>query len=178
MISVVELRDMKENLRTPLVWAIGSVAMLGLLIGVGLYILRPQPPIPDNIYKKLNFSLFYPDPASGYKINQAFVSYDSNAKVVIFHAKSGGRDMLISEQATPAVFNDIPDYYQKLIEKLNGYSSFDSINGTVSLTKPTELKGVQTAILNSKGILMFIRPNQTLSDDDWRKFFKDLIVAK
>ena len=86
--------------------------------------------------------------------------------------------MLISEQATPQVFNDIPEYYPKLIEKLNGYSDFDSVLGKVSLTKPKELNGAQSAVFNGKGTLMFVRPNQSLSDDDWRQFFDQMTIWK
>jgi hypothetical protein len=162
----------------PLVWAIGSVVLMGLLIAGLLFVLRPQPPIPSAIYAKLSFSFFYVPPSSGYKIDPTLTTYDASAKVVIFHAKMGSRDMLISEQATPQIFNDVPEYYPKLIEKLNGYSDFDSINGKVSLTRPKELNGAQSAVFNGKGTLIFVRPNQALSDDDWRRFFAQLTIWK
>ena len=169
---------MKDILRMPVVWAIGSVVVLGLLIGGILFLLRPQTPIPDAMYKKLDFSLFYPDPTSGYTIDSKLVSFDASAKVLVFHAKKSGQDMLISEQSTPPVFNDIPEYYPKLIEKLNGYLDFDSLNGKVSLTKPKELNGVQSAVFNGKGTLMFVKPNHALSDDDWRQFFNQMTIWK
>lgn len=86
--------------------------------------------------------------------------------------------LTITQQATPSVFSDVPQYFPTLITRLNEYSSFGSIYGTVHLTKPKELNGQQQAVLNTSGTLMFVHPSHNLSDDTWRRFFNGLQVVK
>jgi len=169
---------MKKFWQLPVVWGVIGVLVTGLLVAGLLVIFRPRVPIPDRIVHQLNFSLMYPDASSGYEVDPSKTSYDASSKVLIFHAKQEGVELIITEQATPDPFNDIPQYYPKLIEKLNGYKDFDSINGSVSLTRPTELKGGQTAVFNGKGTLIFVKPSRALSDDDWRAFFNSLVIAR
>ena len=147
---------------------------VGFVLALVLVLLRPQVPIPTEIRKQLNFSVFYPNKRSIYKVDQKTASYDPKTKVLIFHAKSANNDLTIAEQATPDPFNDIPQYYEKFTQVLNGYKDFDSANGKVSLTRPKELSGGQSAVFNNKGTLMFVHPAHDLSDDEWRKFFDAL----
>ncbi|HUD05657.1 MAG TPA: hypothetical protein VMR18_01895 [Candidatus Saccharimonadales bacterium] len=60
-----------------------------------------------------------------------------------------------------------------IIEKLNGYASFDSVDGTVSLTNPTEVKS-ETAVMNAKGTLLFAKSNGNLSENSWKLLFNSL----
>lgn len=168
---------MSDFWRQPVVWVVaGAVAVGGLLV-VALVFLKPHSPVPAAIARQLHFSVFYPDGTDGYSVKPATVSYDGQAKVLLLHAQKGDSDLTISEQATPDTFNDIPEYYSKLVEKLNGYADFDSANGHVSLTLPQELHGGQSAVFNSKGTLMFVHPNHNLSNDAWRKFFDGLMMS-
>jgi len=168
---------LRINFRGP-IWLITSGAVaVGLVLAIVLVALRPRMPIPESILQKLNFSVFYPGGHSTYKVDQNSITYSSSDKVLIFHAKSDDNDLTISEQATPDSFNDIPDYYTKLLEKLNDYKDFDSVSGKVALTRPQELKGAQSAVFNSRGVLMFVHPAHDLSNDDWRKFFDSIEQA-
>src|SRR5688500_14682089 len=115
---------------------VGGVVALGLVIGGLLFVFRPHLPIPGEIKKQLNLSVLYPDGSGGYEIDESTLSYDKQAKVLIFHIKSKDRDLTVSQQATPDPFIDIPEYYPKLMEKLHSYSDFESLNGKVSLTRP------------------------------------------
>jgi hypothetical protein len=71
---------------------------------------------------------------------------------------------------------DIPAAYTKLLSSLNQFDSFDSPNGTVALTHPKELNGAESAVMNAKGTLLFVRPNGNVSSDDWRRLFNNLHV--
>jgi hypothetical protein len=94
-------------------------------------------------------------------------------------ASYSGKSLTFAEQSTPQNFVDIPQAYDKLIESLNSYSSFDSFYGKVDLTHPKELKGQQSAAMNSKGTLMFIHPtNGDLSTDQWKQLFNNLSIVK
>lgn len=152
--------------------------MLGIVIFAVVLLARPRFPLSEEIQKQLTFSLLYPDGSSGHKIAADTATYDGRTKVLIFHAKKGEIDMTISEQATPEQFNDIPEYYPKLVEKLHAYTTFDSLHGKVSLTQPEELKGEQSAVFNGKGTLMFVHPSRNLSVDEWRDFFNTLAIAE
>jgi hypothetical protein len=172
------LRAVKQVWRQPVFWAVTGALAVGLLVGLILWLLHPRAPISSEIRKQVSFPLFYPGAESRYAVDAQTVTYNARDKVLIFHAKSGDVDMTISEQATPDPLNDIPEYYPKLIEKLHGYSDFDSLNGKVSLTRPEELKGAQSAVFNGKGTLMFVHPSHDLSDDAWRTFFNAMTIGK
>jgi hypothetical protein len=168
----------KDLWRQPLVWGVAGVVTLGVVIVGVLLAFRPQVPLPVDITKQLSFPLVYPPTKTSYTMDKKSASYSASAKVLIFHAKADNLDLTISEQATPDTINDIPEYYPKLIEKLNGYSDFDSLNGKVSLTHPKELNGGQTAVFNGKGTLMFVKPSHDMSNDEWRTFFNSLVVKQ
>jgi hypothetical protein len=50
--------------------------------------------------------------------------------------------------------------------------------GTVKLTKPTELKGGQSAISRSGGTLLFAHPERNMTDTLWKDFFNSLEIVK
>jgi hypothetical protein len=169
---------MKKFWQQPLVWGIGGALCVGLIIAGVLLAFRPQVPIPAETLKQLKFSLLYPPSNDGYVVDQTTINYNRDAGALIFHAKKANDEFVFSEQPTPDSINDIPEYYAKMTEKLNSYSDFESLNGKVSLTRPKELNGKQTAVFNGKGTLMFVRPSRDLSKDEWRTFFNTLVVKK
>jgi len=128
---------------------------------------------------KLNYPLFWPDKSSTIVASKVTIKYDPSVKLISYNAidKAGVR-FIITEQETPASFNDIPQAFSKLIETMSQYSSFDSQNGTVYLTHPKELNGGQAAVMNSKGTLMFVKPSVALEDDTWKEFFNSLVIEK
>jgi hypothetical protein len=154
------------------------VLALGIVV-VGLLIIHgQQSPIPAAIERQANFAIMYPDGSAGYDVAANTVSYNSSANGLIFHVRNkSGLDVTVTEQATPAQFDDIPQYYPTLIEKLRGYGQVDSVNGKVDLTHPVELNGAQSAVFNGKGVLMFARPSRDMSEGDWLVFFNSLVLA-
>jgi hypothetical protein len=145
-----------------------------LLIAIGIIIYeKNQPPIPNSITKKLNFSLALL--AKPYVIERKTISYVSQSGVLIFTAKNGTSSFVISEQATPDVFSASDQVYPTLLQRMNEYAELQTAAGTVALTKPTELNGVQTAVLNVKSDLIFVRPNKPQSSAQWKSFFSSLI---
>ncbi len=168
---------LREFWRRPVVLVSAGVIALGSIIILLLVVFRPHSPIPDSIAKQLNFSVFYPDMGEEFKADPATINYDGSSKVLLFHVKSAKNDITLTQQATPDPINDIPEYYPKLMEKLNNYKDFDSVNGKVSLTRPIELKGGQSAVFNIKGTLMFAHPEHDMSDDEWRRFFNGLVLT-
>lgn len=101
--------------------------------------------------------------------------YDPSAQILSFVATIDGATTTVTEQATPDSFNDIPQYYSRLIEEMNGYSTISTYNGNVDLTRPSDVNGDQVAVMNAKGVLMFVHVRSgSLSADQWRIFFNGL----
>lgn len=126
---------------------------------------------------QLTFPVIQPKTTSQYKLDKTSTKYSTEDKVYSYVvSKKGVADLTISLQPTPESFTDVPQVYEKLVEKMRQYTAFDSIQGKVYLTRPVELNGGQTAVMNAKGVLMFVKPNAELSDDEWKSFFNSLIV--
>ncbi|MDB5178429.1 MAG: hypothetical protein JWN01_372 [Patescibacteria group bacterium] len=169
---------MRKYPNRPILWMVVGAIMVGLIVAGIIVILHPRSPIPSSIKTQLTFPVFYPDPTTGYKIDPGSITYSARDKVLIFNVSSSGNRIVFSEQGTPGPFNDVAGYYDKFIEKLGGYASFDSTNGKVSLAHPQELKGGQSAIMNAKGTLLFAHPDKDLSDDNWHKLFNAMAMEK
>lgn len=139
-----------------------------------------QPIIPRQVLNQATFGVWYPTAGTlGLQVDRGTVKNTASGqdKLVTFVARNPSNNLSFTEQAVPDSFNDIPQLYDKLIEKLRGYATFDSVNGTVSLTRPEEFKSGQTAVMKAKGAMVFIRPDKDLSTDDWRRLINNLSFA-
>lgn len=135
--------------------------------------------LPTTVKDQLTFPFYWPDKTAPLMIDKKTIKYDANSKAISYIAQtSDGAVLTISQQATPQSFTDVPQAYSKLVEILVQYGVFDSPNGTVYLTHPKQLKGGQTAVMNSKGTLVFVKPDKNLSDDTWHKVFNNLKIIQ
>jgi hypothetical protein len=156
-----------------------GVMFLAADAAIGIYLLKPKPPIPKNIQSQLDFTPYLVQPGTGITIDTSSYKYDASQKGLSFIARGKEYGKLtISEQPTPQQFIDIPEVYSKLVDKLNRYGVFDNAIGTVYLTRPDGQHTGQTAVINSKGVLMFVRSAKDLSDDQWRKVFGSFVLEK
>lgn len=155
-------------------------ALVAILAAGGLSAIllhsKNSSPFSARIRKQANLIIFYPDSKStGYKVDTTSIRYDPSTKVLSYTARGNGSNLTITEQTTPDPFNDIPQYWDTFTTKLQSYTSFDSANGKVALTRPVELKGGQSAIMNAKDTLMFVHPiNGDFSQDQWKQLFNNL----
>jgi len=134
----------------------------------------PSSSLPAGLKKQINFATYFPD--TSWTVATEDASYQNG--VLRFTSRQATRRLTFTEQATPQVFSEIPQYFPTLLTKMNQYASFTSAVGTVYLTKPTELKGGQTAVLEARGSLLFIRPNQEFTDRQWQQLFDSLRLFK
>jgi hypothetical protein len=113
------------------------------------------------------------------KIEEDTYKYDASQKGLSYIAAGSdfGR-LTISQQPTPQSFIDIPNLYDKLVDNLNRYGVFQNPLGTVYLTRPDGQKSGQTAVLNSNGVLMFVRSEKNLDDGQWRSIFNQISLDK
>ncbi len=148
-----------------------AVPLIVLSSIISFFVLRTINPLPKNIVKEIAFVYVLP---ANWSIKQDSVRYKD--AVLSFRATDpeSTNEMSITQQSTPEVFTDVPQYYPTLLDRLNRYKTFESANGVVYLTKPTELKGAQQAVMNSKGTLMFAHPVRNMTDDEWQRFFNSL----
>lgn len=152
------------------------VAVLGLVVIVAM-LLGPKPPVPAEVKRAVTSTILIPK-TRNVVVSRESMSYNSQIKLLTYQAIVYGTKTVVSEQPTPESFIDIPQVYDKLVASMNEYSKFDSTSGTVHLTRPSNLKGKQTALMNAKGTLMFVKPESDLTEDQWRKFFNGIEVVK
>jgi hypothetical protein len=158
-----------------------AVVLLGLASGAYFLWQKYSSPIPASIRPEITFPIFYPSNAS-VKVNRSTIEYDKSGQVLSFSGNTltGSHTKLIfSEEPTPDPFNDITGYYSALLNDMNEYDDFSTINGTVYLTTPKNLNGNQSAVMNTEGNLMFIRADGDLATNTWETIFNGLnIVVK
>jgi len=168
----------KRKLAIPILIAI-AICVIAFTLALN-FLNQSKSPFSRNIKTQANFLIFYPSVKdTNYKVDPQTIKYDTANKTLSFVEKDGSAKLVFSEQATPAQFNEIPQYWDKLAEKLRVYSSFDSLYGKVALTHPIELQGGQSAMFNGKGTLIFINPSgSNLSDDKWKQLLNNFEIAK
>lgn len=150
------------------------------LAGGGYYFWQKYSnPIPASIRKEVAFPVFYPS-STIVKVNHSTIEYDKSGQVLSFSGNtvtSNHMKLIFSEEPTPDPFNDITGYYQALLNDMNQYDSFSTINGTVYLTTPKNLNGNQSAVMNTEGNLMFVRANGSLPTNTWKTIFNGLSIV-
>jgi hypothetical protein len=138
---------------------------------------RSNYPISISIQKQLNFIPFITVPTSFDPVSQPYnINYDKPDQLLVYKLNFEGQSLVVSQQATPQSFNDIPDVYNQLIIKMRGGTTFSTPAGTVNITYPKEYNGLQTAVMNSDGVLMFTRPTKNLSTGQWQRLFNQFIT--
>ncbi len=147
-------------------WAITATIIVVGLGAAGWFVwhLR-QPIIPADIRSQLSFSplAYVGGGVSSYK-------YDSKEKVLSYIIEGeGGNAITVTEQPQPPQFTEIPEYKDRFLENvMKQYSSVQSSNGTVYLTRPPK-QSKQVAIIIDKGLLIFMSADKDLSDEQWIK---------
>jgi hypothetical protein len=162
---------------------IGGV-VVGLLVVLGgvllVYHAMDRGPLPASISKHVKFGVFYPDVHS-YLVDKSTISYNSNTQVLSYSTSVANKKVVINQQAEPDVFQDAGqevNLYQKLLDKMRQYQEMGTDAGTVTLTRPEELKGAQAAVMDQKGTLLFAQPAGDLTADQWKSFFNSLSVVQ
>jgi hypothetical protein len=160
-----------------------AAIVLGLIIGgtVSAVLAFSQSPIPQGIRKSATFDLYYPSAnPDGWRLKKDSATYTAQSRNVIMTLENSDRSnsIVFSQQATPDTFTDVPDYYQKLLDNLHQYNEFDSGIGKVTLTRPDELKGGQSAVANTKSTLIFAHPTKDLTNAEWANLFNKLEIVR
>jgi hypothetical protein len=128
--------------------------------------------VPQSISKQLQSPAFYPAVANA-KIQSDTYKFDPENKLFSYVANGQGTKMVFSMQPSPSEFSEIPESYNKYLDRLNKVTSFDTSLGTANIVEPDDQTG-QAAIMNAHGTLLFIKADSKLSEDQWRLIFNSL----
>jgi hypothetical protein len=167
-----------ERQRTQLPLILAGLSVL-IVAGVALVIWEVHhqpPPVTPAIAKQLSFSPFVLSKESD--ITVLSQKYDAGSQVYFLVVQTAdGQKFTVSEQPTPVNFSEIPELYTKLIDGLHKYDTIETVNGTVNLTHPKE--GQSAAVLNEKGVLMFVRSDSaTPSKSTWKHVIESFDIYK
>lgn len=136
---------------------------------------KNKPVINSQIQHSVGFTIFVPKKdQSNWLLDKKSVHYDDKVGVLYTNLVNTTNKITMTQQNLPSPFTDIPNYQGLFYGKLNEYQELNLPLGTVGLTRPTELKGGQSAVANIKGTLMFLHPDKDLSDDEWKIVFSSL----
>lgn len=159
-----------------------------LLIGIGLFggiqlatnkkLASPDTLIPKNLSDKVSFPVYVPSEKSVWNIEPSKTSYDEQEGVLSLYLNHNNQQIILTQQATPQVFSDVPQQYSKMLSSMNQYAEYQTAFGAIGLTRPKELNGGQAAVVNKSGTLIFVKPNSDLSEDEWKNFFNNLRIYK
>lgn len=157
---------------------IGALFIILVLSGISYYAVRSYTSgidKPDNV----NFGVWFPAKKSDYILDKSTLQYDSRTAIITFKLKNkkDKGELTFTEQSVPEGFAVAPDAFDKQVAGLQQSTKFDSIHGTVALTKPFGGSSV-TAIMRSQGTLLYVNSQQELSTDQWRSIFNSLELVR
>jgi hypothetical protein len=144
-----------------------------IIVGYFLYVISNPNPIPKTIQNSVTFPIFYPKPSKQVAIKSSSFKYDKSKGQVTFSVNYNKQNITFAEQSSPDSFSADPNFYQSLAQSLNSYASFDTIDGQVNLTLPSQTKD-QTAVMNAKGTLLFANSSSKLTQANWKLLFNTL----
>lgn len=155
---------------------VSTLVIVTLIAGIISFQTITAGPIPKDIQNKINFSIYLPEEGKDV-ITKDSIAFNTEEGVLTYGIMYIGEKILISQQAEPEAFSDGP-VYQHLLNKMKQYDEVKTNIGNVTLTKPEELKGGQTAVANSNGSLLFARPSKDLTREQWQQFFNTLRISR
>jgi hypothetical protein len=158
-----------------------TIVTILVLVGIILFVTKNQKQIiPRDIAKKVSFTVYGPDQTGKtgqyWKITSSKISFAADTGVVTLPIAKADTQIILTEQSTPDSFADLPQQYARMLGLLNQYAELQTPFATITLTKPKELGGAQSAVANKGGTLMFAKPSRDLSEIEWKEFFSTFII--
>jgi len=162
----------KHKKNTRLMSALLIIICLGI-VGYILFGIKRTIVVPKTITASVQFPIFYPEPSKQITIKQDSFKYDKSMGQVSFIVSFENDKVIFAEQSSPDSFSASPTFYTAFVQKLNGYATFDSVDGRVDLTLPTETHE-ETAIMNARGTLLFASTASTINETNWKLVFNTM----
>jgi hypothetical protein len=156
---------------------LATVIMLAVLAGL-IGVLVPHnrvPSVPKAIRNRAEFGIFIPKTTANGAIKAHSFTYDQDTKVVKYVLKAqGGGSITFTQQAAPSGFQADPNAFSDLVASMQPFSTFESASGDVALTRPAQLQGQESAVMNSHGTLLFAKPSKDFPVRYWQQLFDDM----
>jgi hypothetical protein len=161
---------LKRNLRYLL--PVASV-LLAVIVALSWHHLHPQTlTAAQTLKKQASFPVYYPTS------NQQDVSVDDATakiammggdKVLNFIVSIGQKKVTISEQSYPDAL-----IYDKLTSTFANQSEINTSFGKVTVGRPKDAPESQAAVVKTGDTLIFAKPDQDLSNQEWQLVFNAL----
>jgi hypothetical protein len=133
------------------------------------------PSVPKTIRTRAEFGIFVPKTNASGSIKAHSFTYDQDTKVVKYVLKAqGGGSITFTQQASPSGFESDPNAFSDLVASMQPFSTFESASGDVALTRPDQLQGQESAVMNSHGTLLFAKPSKDFPERYWQQLFDSL----
>lgn len=153
---------------------ITGITVTSILLAALGWLWLKRPLLPGDLRRQISFVVFYPSSHNPARPDRSTIKYDGSQKLLTYTARIGSTTLIVTNQAAPDAFVDIPAAYDKMLADMHAHDSFTGSLGKVTLTRPDNLNQQQVAVLNAQGTLMFVRADHDLEVEQWRKFFNSL----
>jgi hypothetical protein len=156
------------------VLVMGSVLLLiaVLILSWRLWLSSSSPSIDETLKKQASFTVYYPsDNQTDVKVDDASTKFAmlEGEKVLNFVISIGNSKVTVSEQSYPDVL-----MYDKLASTFLNPSEINTSLGKVIVGRPKDAPQGQAAVMKTGDTLIFAKPSQDLSNQEWQLVFKAL----
>jgi hypothetical protein len=153
--------------------SIGAIATFFILS-------RPSPEPTPTWQSELDFSPFLIGKnKSGYTASDYKVApSEEDVKVLSYVITTPRTVVTVSEYPQPPQFNDIPEYKDRFLNNIaSQYKTIQTASGVIYIGKMVKQNDRQLGVMLEKGLIVFMNPEQELTDQQWRQI-GDLLEIK
>lgn len=174
-------RNPKRIARNITLAIIGIVLILATGLGIWLYVNRDRNPLPKDIRPALTFSpLVIPKDHDTYKTAEyIFNRAEDDTQVLAYTVTTPETKVAVSQYSQPIQFSEIPEYKDRFLTNVVQQSEVvQTANGAIYVGSLTKQEGKQIGVMLEKGLIVFMRPEQTIDAAAWRRLGEALEVQR
>lgn len=181
-VKVPELRHLIKVRRKQILRAGAAlIVVIGVLGTFKLLSARQQAeeakkPVSPEEQAQQNFNPLVPleglADATGKKVEPE-LKFDQEKKVLGLKTEYNGASLLISQQALPDQLQEHPGQLEGVARSINANIPIETQKGRAYIATDDETKS-QVAVFATKELLVFIRANKTLDNEDWKFYINQL----
>lgn len=167
--------------RKSLAILICTVVIVGGIIGLALYITRDTNPIPADIQSGLTFTpLVIPSDhkdiqTTNYRLSRG----EDNTQLLEYTILWEENRIVVTTSVQPPQFSDIPEYKERFLSNIvQQTATVPTANGTIYLGQLSKQDNAQLGVLVERGLLLFMKPDAPLAENDWRTIGDSLMLAR
>lgn len=154
---------------------------MSILIGLLLFINRDTNPIPADIQSGLTFTpLVIPsDHDTLQTMNYRLSRGEDNTQLLEYTILWEEKRIVVSISVQPPQFSDIPEYKERFLSNIvQQTATVPTANGTMYLGQLSKQDNAQLGVLVERGLLVFMKPDAPLAENEWRVVGDALILAQ